>query len=255
MSENETHRRVVVTWSGLNNASEVCYAKALAQAGLTVVPLTPSATHEEIAAAVASSAGVLVSGGPDVHPSHYGEEVLGSDVTDASGQRDIMELAALSAADANGVPILAICRGAQVLNVHRGGALLQDIGMSHRDGRAQQEKWMPFHAVEIDGVSRLAEVLGSTDADVNSRHHQSVDPERVGQGLAIVARCPVDGIVEGVEGTDPGRFVLGVQWHPENMALGPAETTERAQARAVFEAFAAAVADFAAGKPPVLQGD
>ena len=244
MIENETQPRVVVTWSGLDNASEDCYAKALAQAGLKVVPLTPSASHEEIAAAVASSAGVLVSGGPDVHPSRYGEAVAGSEVTDASKRRDAMELAALSAAEAHRLPILAICRGAQVLNVHRGGALLQDIGSSHRDGRRQDEKWMPFHAVEVDGVTRLAEVLGSTQGKVNSRHHQSIDPERVGDGLAVVARCPVDGIVEGIEGTDPGRFVLGVQWHPENMALGPEDTMERAQARAVFEAFAAAVGEF-----------
>jgi len=232
---------VGVTLSGLGNASEECYFAALRQAGLEPVAIAPSASPEAIAAAVRSTGGLLLSGGPDVHPSRYGEEVEGSEVNGASTLRDAMEFVAAAAADAAGMPILAICRGAQVLNVHRGGALLQDIGESHRDGRKQDEKWKPFHLVETDGASRLAEVLGSSAAEVNSRHHQAIDPERAGEGIAIVARCPVDGIVEGIEGTDPRRFVLGVQWHPENMAIGPEDTMERAQARAIFEAFAAAV--------------
>jgi putative glutamine amidotransferase len=199
----------------------------------------------EIGAIVRSAGGLVLTGGPDVHPSRYGEDVDGSQVSESSVRRDSMEFEAAASADALGLPILAICRGAQVLNVLRGGALLQDIGDSHRDGRAQEDKWMPFHPVEVDGAARLAEVLGSTDAEVNSRHHQAPDPAHLGRGLAVVGRCPHDGVIEAMEGTDPGRFVIAVQWHPENMALGPQDTTERAQARSIFEAFAAAVREHA----------
>ena len=242
---------VAVTLSGLGNATEECYFAALRQAGLEPLPIAPDASPEAVDAAVRSAGGLLLSGGPDVHPARYREEVAGSEVNDASMIRDSMEFAAAAAADAAGMPILAICRGAQVLNVHRGGALLQDIGESHRDGRRQAEKWRAFHQVGADGASRLADVLGSTDAEVNSRHHQAIDPARPGDGLAIVARCPVDGIVEAIEGTDPGRFVLGVQWHPENMALAPKDSMERAQAQAIFEAFAAAVRERVGAAAPV----
>lgn len=240
----ELSRRVVLTLGGVSAISDACYVQALEQAApaIEIVPLYPHASAEDVRDVLAAASGLVLSGGADVHPARYGEVPAGAEMRFVSEARDAMEFAALAAADARGIPVLAICRGVQVLNVHRGGALLQDMGQSHRDGRPQEEKWRPFHTVEVEPASRLAGVLGSPTAEVNSRHHQALDPARIGAGLRATGRCPADGIIEAVEGDGP-RFVLGVQWHPENMAIGPAEVPSGAQARAVFAAFAAALAD------------
>ena len=237
-------RRVVLTLGGVSATSDACYVQALEQAasGIEIVPLYPSASAGDIRDALALASGIVLSGGADVHPARYGEEPAGAEMRFVSPARDAMEFAALAAADARDLPVLAICRGVQVLNVHRGGALLQDIGQSHRDGRPQEEKWQPFHTVDVEPASRLAEVLGSPIVEVNSRHHQALDPARLGAGLRVTGRCPADRIIEAVEG-EGSRFVVGVQWHPENMAIGPAGIPSGAQARAIFSAFASALAD------------
>jgi putative glutamine amidotransferase len=114
------------------------------------------------------------------------------------------------------VPILAICRGHQLLNVATGGTLVQDIpslveGQVEHDGRGP--RWGRTHRVEVTGPSRLREILGQGALSVNSIHHQAVG--RVGDGLVVSARCPEDGIVEGLE-RPASRFVVAVQWHPES---------------------------------------
>jgi len=163
--------------------------------------------------------GVLLTGGGDVDPVLYGEE-RHSTVEDAEPGRDEFEIDLARRARAADMPLLAICRGAQVLNVASGGTLVQDIpsavttDLSHsltipRDCLA--------HAVQITRGSRLHNALGaSVDAActcrVNSRHHQSVGT--IGKDLVASAIAP-DGIVEAIE--DPqARFCVGVQWHPEN---------------------------------------
>jgi len=246
--EGSDRKRVAVTLGGASAVSDECYLAALRMAGLDPVPLYPAADEPDVRVALASAHGLVLSGGADVHPSRYGEEPSGAEMKFVSEARDAMEWAALDDADRRGLPILAICRGAQMLNVFRGGGLLQDIGQAHRDGRQQAEKWRAFHSVELDGVTRLAEAVGSTEAEVNSRHHQAIDRERIGEGLRVTGWCPADGIVEALEGDDALRFVVGVQWHPENMTLGPEDTIERAQARGIFEAFASAVSEFAAAR-------
>ena len=238
--------RIVLSLGGNSAVTDECYVSALSLPGLDleICSVLPGLPESRLRDVLAASSGLVLTGGADVHPARYGEAPAGAEMQTVSVERDALELAALAEADRLGVPVLAICRGMQVLNVHRGGGLLQDIGRSHRDGRPQQEKWRPFHDVVLDPASELARCLGTEHVSTNSRHHQALDPARLGRGLRVVGRCPADGIIEAVE--LPGeRFVVGVQWHPENMAIGPEDIPERAQARSLFAAFAGAAEAFA----------
>lgn len=149
--------------------------------------------------------GLVLSGGGDVDPTRYGQapapEVAGVDVA-----RDAWELALVAAAPPT-LPVLAICRGMQVLNVARGGTLVQHVpGHSERSRKLEV-----VHDVEIVPDTRLALVTGAQRLGVNTLHHQAVDA--LGTGLRVAAHAP-DGTVEAVEAAD-GSPVLGVQWHPE----------------------------------------
>lgn len=237
----EMTTRIVLSLGGNSAASDDCYVAALGLPGLDleVCRIYPSTPPGEVRSLLRGSAGLVLSGGSDVDPACYGEAPAGAEMQYVSPARDAVEFAALDEAESLALPVLAICRGVQVLNVHRGGALLQDIGQSHRDGRKQDEKWRPFHGVELAAGSMAADVLGETHVQTNSRHHQVLDPARLGSGLVVSGQCPADGMIEAVE--LPGeRFLLGVQWHPENMALAPADSPERRHARRLFAAFAKA---------------
>jgi putative glutamine amidotransferase len=129
-------------------------------------------------------------------------------------------------------PILAICYGLQSLNVYRSGTLVQDIESSipHNTGREVANA----HVVEVDPQSNLAEIVGGEKRlAVNSSHHQSADA--VGEGLRVVARSPFDGVIEALEGTVAGHFVLAVQWHPERSVKDAPEVAE--SAKRIFQAF------------------
>lgn len=159
--------------------------------------------------------GVLMTGGPDVDPAEYGERREPHVTSIAPLARDRFELELAREALKRDTPILAICRGMQVLNVAAGGSLLQDIpsslpgALSHQVG---EPKNAIAHTVRIAPGSRTAELLAVNEARVNSRHHQAV--KRVGKGLTVTATAP-DGVIEGVE--KPGaRFCIAVEWHPEN---------------------------------------
>jgi putative glutamine amidotransferase len=161
--------------------------------------------------------GICLSGGPDIDPALY-EAAPHPELGPIEPDLDRFELAVAARADAREMPILAICRGTQALNVVRGGSLHQhlpdlDSDVSHRQTNPGTE---PSHPVEVEPNSQLAEAIGGEDveiADVNSFHHQAID--RLGDGLRISARAP-DGTVEAIE--DPGRrFLIGVQWHAETL--------------------------------------
>jgi putative glutamine amidotransferase len=163
--------------------------------------------------------GVLLTGGGDIDPVLYGEERHPT-VEDAEPGRDEFEIDLARRARAADMPLLAICRGAQVLNVAAGGTLVQDIpsavdtDLSHS---LQNPKDCIAHPVQITRGSRLHAALGArVDAActcrVNSRHHQSVG--RIGKELVASAVAP-DGVVEAIEDPTAG-FCVGVQWHPEN---------------------------------------
>ena len=166
--------------------------------------------------------GVLLTGGEDVEPARYAESAHPS-VTDVDPTRDEFEIALVREARARRLPIFAICRGLQVLNVACGGTLVQDIptqvpgSMEHRFAVPPHQAFDLAHEVWIDKetlLSRLmSERLGGADTcEVNSRHHQAV--KDVADGFQASATAP-DGVVEAIE--DPSLpFCLGVQWHPEN---------------------------------------
>ncbi|MDR7523019.1 MAG: gamma-glutamyl-gamma-aminobutyrate hydrolase family protein [Armatimonadota bacterium] len=164
--------------------------------------------------------GVVFSGGPDVHPRHYGQEVDRAVRTTLTTDedRDAAELALARSALADDRPILCICRGVQLLNVAAGGTLWQDLSLAgvdpavhDRDGRGSSADLV--HAVTVRPGSALAGILGQGEVGVNSFHHQAV--AAAAPGFRITARAP-DGVVEGLESREH-RFVVGVQWHPERL--------------------------------------
>ncbi|MEX2270215.1 MAG: gamma-glutamyl-gamma-aminobutyrate hydrolase family protein [Vicinamibacterales bacterium] len=192
------------------------YVSALEKAGAEVRTVDSSVSVD---AAMSGVDGVLLTGGQDVDPALYGEERHPTTQDDEPG-RDDLELAIAKRALAADLPMLAICRGIQVLNVAAGGSLVQDIPseIGHlvpHDIREPRDK--EAHSVRVKPGTRLAEALGSelnehSETLVNSRHHQAI--ERVAPGLAVTAVAP-DGLAEAVEKED-ARFCVGVQWHPEN---------------------------------------
>ena len=163
--------------------------------------------------------GILLTGGGDIDPVFYGQDRHGS-VEDAEPGRDEFEIDLARRAMSADVPLLAICRGSQVLNVAAGGTLVQDIPSSIASElahRVAEPKNADCHEISIVRGSRLAAALGATVAGscscrVNSRHHQSV--ARIGGGL-VASATAADGVVEAIE-APASTFCLGVQWHPEN---------------------------------------
>lgn len=162
--------------------------------------------------------GLLISGGGDINPIHYGEDAHPETGGIHQG-RDHLEFGLLREAIANDIPTLCICRGIQVLNVVRGGTLYQDVpdlfgaDLEHRQFATGIERQEPSHTVSAQEGSLLARVYGATSIDVNSFHHQGL--KDLGEGLVAIGWAP-DGLIEAVE--LPGhRWLLGVQWHPEMM--------------------------------------
>ncbi|MCX5197743.1 gamma-glutamyl-gamma-aminobutyrate hydrolase family protein [Streptomyces sp. NBC_00249] len=149
--------------------------------------------------------GLIVSGGPDVDPVHYGAP-RDPRTGPAATVRDEWELALIGAALDTGMPLLGICRGMQALNVALGGTLVQ-----HIDGHVHTPGVTSWHPVRPVAGTRYAELVPE-EADVPTYHHQAV--ERLGRGL-VVSAYALDGTVEAIEDPDRGRWVLGVQWHPE----------------------------------------
>ena len=179
---------------------------------------------------------VLLPGGGDVEPSYYGE-ARHPTFDAAEAGRDELEIALAQRARDVDMPVLAICRGLQLLNVARGGSLIQDIPDQVSGALVHARREPPdliAHDVRVDRRSRLASLLFQSDADphsvaVNSRHHRAI--KKVGEGLVVTATA-ADGVIEAVE--DPAlRFCLAVQWHPENFH----RTGEFSR---LFEAFIAA---------------
>ena len=196
---------------------------------------------ESPAAVLEAVDGVLLTGGGDVDPLLYGEPRHPT-VHDAEPGRDQFEIDLARRAVEAGIPLLAICRGAQVLNVAAGGTLLQDIPSaitSELSHAVSEPKTAESHDIRVVPGSRLGVALGTRLAGawrcrVNSRHHQAVG--RPGKGLTVSATAP-DGVIEGIE-AGAALFCVGVQWHPENFW----ETGEFAP---LFDAFVRAAAAFA----------
>lgn len=196
---------------------KAAYCRAVEHAGgLPVVLATLELTG--IAAYLHMIGGLLLSGGGDVDPRHFGEEPL-PPCGEITPQRDDFELALVRMALLRDMPVLAICRGIQVLNIACGGDIYQDLGLRQEPCLQHWQKapeHYPTHSVLIQRGSLLQAVLGDKESiRVNTFHHQAV--RRPGHGLVVSARSS-DGVIEALE--MPGQsFVLGVQWHPESLSL------------------------------------
>jgi len=161
--------------------------------------------------------GIILSGGEDVDPKFYDEDPhpqLGS----TTPERDFVEIAMVKYALENNIPLLAICRGVQILNVALGGTLVQDIPSQVNEPIQHSQivnRSRDTHWVTISNNSKLYQLIGSERVRVNSLHHQAIG--HVANDLRVVAKSS-DGIVEAVEYIHPTTFTIGVQWHPESMA-------------------------------------
>jgi len=202
------------------------YVRALEGAGLVPLAVPTMLAPERAAAALQGVHGLVLTGGEDVAPERYGATPhprLGA----VDPVRDAAELALIAAARARRLPILAICRGIQILNVALGGTLYQDLD-SERPGPVAHAG-ASDHDVRVEPGSLLERTLGARSATVNSRHHQAI--RDLAPALRAVAWA-ADGVIEGAEPADASLpWTVAVQWHPEDL-------TERA----LFDGFARAVA-------------
>lgn len=207
------------------------YTDAVLAAGGLPQPLpVPEKFDPELAdELLARLDGLLFTGGPDLDPRHYGQtRHPQTEVMDA--RRDGFELELFKRAEKRGVPILAVCLGCQIANVARGGCLIQHLEDTPRPTPIRhrtEDGSDAFHPVQIEPRSRLSQIVGRSQMEVNSRHHQALDASQFGGGLRPVAFAP-DGTVEAAE--DAGaNFLLAVQWHPEDL-------TDRPEHLALFRA-------------------
>jgi putative glutamine amidotransferase len=206
------------------------YVRALDRAGLVPLALPTMLAPERAALALEGGGGgvrgLVLTGGEDVEPARYGAAPHPK-LEETDPTRDAAELALIAAARARRLPMLAICRGIQILNVALGGTLYQDLG-SERPGPVAHSGDDGRHTVRVEPGSLLERTLGARAATVNSRHHQAI--RDLAPGLRAVAWAE-DGVIEAVEPADAAApWTLAVQWHPEDL-------TERA----LFDGFARAV--------------
>jgi putative glutamine amidotransferase len=194
------------------------YPEAIRNAGAVPV-IIPPLDIGSIDPLLDGLSGLCLSGGPDLHSSAYGAEPH-PELGPTEPHLDVFEIALVRAAEARGLPVLAICRGLQVLNVAHGGTLVQDLPSQRPSGvrhRQEQQGSIATHDVTLEPGSLVAACLGASEARVNSFHHQAVD--RLGSGLRAVGWAS-DGTVEALEAVDRP-FTMAVQWHAESMIHSP----------------------------------
>jgi len=193
------------------------YISAVIRAGGVPVIIPPTTNEDLLAVYVKKLDGFVFTGGDDISPYLYGETpIKGLGYVDV--ERDIYEIKLIRMILKYKKPLLAICRGIQVLNVALGGTLYQDLPTEYpskiNHSYTISSKSYPAHYVKIDERSRLAKIVGTTRLAVNSFHHQAI--KKLGEGLKPIAWSD-DDIIEAVE-LEGENFVIGVQWHPETMA-------------------------------------
>ena len=216
------------------------YVTALELAGLVPLVIPPLSSPAAARSVIEAVDGLVLTGGEDVDPELYGQAPH-ERLSTVNRRRDETEIALVQAAREMRKPLLAICRGPQLLNVALGGTLIQDIpscvpgALDHDAEGVHDVRDVRAHEVAIEPGSRIAAAVGETRIQVNSLHHQSIlEPA---PGLRVTARAP-DGIIEGVESEDPGWWAIAVQWHPEEMSDSPEPWD-----RGIFRAFADRLAE------------
>jgi putative glutamine amidotransferase len=189
------------------------YSEAIARAGGVTTTVAPLPQHlESVAMLVESSDGVLIQGGGDIDPARYGEPRRSDTIYGIVEAHDAFELAVVKEAVRQDKPILAICRGIQLLNVALGGTLHQDLGDVLSD---RESHWDTYHPISLAADSRVARAMGSTSPQrSHSFHHQAIN--ELAPDLLVVGSAP-DGVIEAVEHRTR-KWVIGVQWHPEDDA-------------------------------------
>jgi putative glutamine amidotransferase len=226
------------TDAAYNQRSLPQYIRAVEAAGGIAVPIPLHESPASQANTLASCSAVLLPGSPaDVDPTRYGQEAV-KECAEKDVAREAADDLLLVDAFAQAKPILGICYGLQSLNVFHRGSLIQDLPhapegvapegapiVNHQPGRQVQDA----HPVLVAPGSRLSRLAPELRLSVNSSHHQAI--EHPGERLLVAAVSPADGVIEALEGTDPGQFVVAVQWHPERSY----ETSEAS--RALFAAF------------------
>lgn len=187
------------------------YVRAVSEAGgtpLLIPTVDPQLAHNYYERVD----GLLLSGGFDLDPFYFGEEPLWG-LGEITPRRDCLELSLARLALEGNKPVLAICRGLQVLNVAAGGTLHQDLkGVTKFLHSQNAPRWYPTHQVDIEENSRIYQIAGEKSFRVNSFHHQGIN--KTGPLLKAVGWSK-DGLVEAVEAAEPSRHIIGVQWHPE----------------------------------------
>ncbi|MCC7351012.1 MAG: gamma-glutamyl-gamma-aminobutyrate hydrolase family protein [Phycisphaerales bacterium] len=195
--------------------SPIAYARAVEAAGGLAVLLPYHADLSLVPQYARRLDGMVFSGGNDLNPQHYGQTFHPKAIP-IDPARERFELALLAEVERLRVPILGICLGAQLMNIHRGGSLLQFLPDVPRHPQLEHRKLgetAPRHKVDLDPASQLGRWLNKREIDANSSHKQAVD--RPGRGLRIIATAP-DGVIEGMEDPDYPLF-MAVQWHPERL--------------------------------------
>jgi len=228
-------------------AKAICHLKyvdAVAGAGgvpIIIPPYTDCSMLDEV---LRQLDGFCLIGGPDYDPAHYGGHTQPpAEVMHARRHRFDLALAKLLLKKTP-LPVLGICGGCQLLSIACGGALVQDLKTEWRLG-GPRSKTLPHsggerkgtsqednvfrHKVRLAAGSRIRRIIGAATVMANSFHHQAVEPQRLGRGLVATAWSTVDEVIEAIEPAEAGRFVLGVQWHPERQ-------TDEPQQKAIFEA-------------------
>ncbi|WP_200302448.1 gamma-glutamyl-gamma-aminobutyrate hydrolase family protein [Streptomyces adelaidensis] len=213
------------------------YVQALASSGAIPIAILPGVDDAAIRHVMERVDGLFLPGGVDPHPRHFGEEVHPKTVIDED--LDALEMNAIAIADGWEMPILGVCRGCQILNVALGGSLVQHL---EPGGPVDHLQDLPLksavHELRMEGDSRLARLSETRLLRVNSLHHQAIGgPARA---LRVVGTAE-DGVAEAVEARDPERWIVGVQYHPE-------ELIDQRAHRNLFDDFVSSCTRFAAAR-------
>ena len=207
--------RIGIAWLEEDTPSEdtQAYIDAITLAGGEAVLLPKVENIEQAKEALATVGAVVMTGGEDIDPTYYGHEPyeLLEEINEA---RDVSDYWMIQAALEEDVPMLATCRGLQMLNAICGGTLYQDLPTQYESDIVHRDPELidfTYHEIEVYEDSKLADLMGTGTFEVNSWHHQGI--QELGKGLVVTAMSP-DGIIEGVEYEDAS-YVVGVQFHPE----------------------------------------